>query len=80
MSEEQECGWSIFQNVGETTEGVKAAPRGSPVQGRECGFHCKLNRKPVKVVWFFKNVFIWCFKFIRSCKNNTINLYSNSIC
>ena len=25
MLEEQKCGWSVFQNVGETTEGVEGS-------------------------------------------------------
>lgn len=28
VSEEQKCGWSIFQNVGETTEGVEGSSTG----------------------------------------------------
>ena len=59
--------------------GGRQLPQGSPVQGREFGFHCKFNRKPRKVVWFLKkSAYLVRFKFIKSCKNNTINLYSNS--
>ena len=50
---------AYFRMLVRPQRGWKAAPQGSPVQGRECGFHCKLNRKPVKVVWCLKNVFIW---------------------